>query len=144
MQWYWWVLAAIALAGAELIAGQLVLLMLAAGALAGAIASVSHLPLIWQVLVAVLVAVLMLFAVRPVAMRHLKVAGPGLRTGMDAVKGARGVVLETVDAHTGRVKVNGEIWSARSYDPYLTIAVGGNVSVVEIDGATAIVLPTEL
>lgn len=144
VQWYWWVLAAIALAGAEIVAGQLVLLMLAAGALMGAVASLAGLPLIWQVLVAVLISALMLVLVRPVALRHMKSADPDLRTGVDAVKGAKGIVLETVDAHDGRVKVNGEIWSARSYDPYLTIAVGGTISVVTIEGATAIVLPAEL
>jgi membrane protein implicated in regulation of membrane protease activity len=144
VQWYWWALAAIALAGAEIIVGQLVLLMLAAGALAGSAAAWSGAPLIWQVIIAGLVAALMLLAIRPVAIRHMNRADPHLRTGMDLVKGSRGVVLELVSASDGRVKVNGEIWSARSYDPYVTIDVGGNISVVEIDGATAVVLPTEL
>jgi membrane protein implicated in regulation of membrane protease activity len=144
VQWYWWALAAIALAGAEIIVGQLVLLMLAAGALAGSAASWSGAPFVWQAIIAALVAALMLLAVRPVAIRHMQRADPNLRTGMDLIKGASGLVLEKVDGHDGRVKVNGEIWSARSYDPYVTIDVGGNISVVEVDGATVVVLPLEL
>jgi membrane protein implicated in regulation of membrane protease activity len=132
------------LAGAEIIVGQLVLLMLAAGAVAGSAAAWSGAPLIWQVIIAGLVAALMLLVIRPVAIRHMNRADPNLRTGIDLVKGSRGVVLELVNANDGRVKVNGEIWSARSYDPYVTIDVGGNVSVVEVDGATVVVLPTEL
>ena len=143
MAWYWWALAALVLAGAELVNGQLVLLMLAVGAAAGGISSAAGLPTIWQAIVAGLVAVLMLVAVRPLAVKQLRMSG-SLRTGIDAVRGARGVVLEKVDAHDGRVKVNGEIWSARSYDPYVTVEPGGSVMVVEIQGATAIVLPTEL
>ena len=144
MAWYWWFLAALALAGAELFHTQLVLLMLAAGALAGGLTSLTGAHFLVQVVVASLVSVLMIVTVRPVAYRHLKGAALGLRTGVDVVKGARGVVLAAVSDHDGRVKVNGEIWSARSYNPFDTIDVGVDVTVVEIDGATAIVLPAEL
>jgi membrane protein implicated in regulation of membrane protease activity len=49
------------------------------------------------------------------------------------------VVLEEVDRDGGRVKIGGEIWSARSYDQDDVMAAGDRVSVMQIDGATALV-----
>ena len=53
--------------------------------------------------------------------------------------GSEGTVLETVTAADGRIRLDGEIWSARAYDetPH---PVGSTVRVVKIDGATALVL----
>ena len=42
----------------------------------------------------------------------------------------------------GRVKLAGEIWSARSYD-HSVIEIGASVDVVEIQGATALVYEAE-
>ena len=42
----------------------------------------------------------------------------------------------------GLVKVNGEVWSARSYDGH-PIAAGVEVEVFEIDGVTAVVYPKD-
>ena len=53
------------------------------------------------------------------------------------------MVLERVDAHHGQVKLAGEIWTARAYDPSLVIEAGSPVSVMEIKGATALVYPSE-
>jgi membrane protein implicated in regulation of membrane protease activity len=52
-------------------------------------------------------------------------------------------VLEEVTGHTGRVRIGGEVWSARSYDESLVIPVGRIVDVMQIDGATALVYPRE-
>ena len=56
--------------------------------------------------------------------------------------GEDALVLERVDAHNGRVKVRGQIWSARAYDPTLVLEPGSTVQVIEIDGATALVYGT--
>ena len=48
-----------------------------------------------------------------------------------------GVVTEQVDGHNGRIKLRGEVWSARTYDPSHVIEAGKHVEVVQIDGATA-------
>jgi len=58
--------------------------------------------------------------------------------------GAGAVAIERVDAHSGQVKLKGEVWSARTYDPSTVIEAGRNVEVVEIDGATAVVYESEL
>jgi membrane protein implicated in regulation of membrane protease activity len=49
-------------------------------------------------------------------------------------------VLDPVGPHTGRIKLAGEVWSARALDPDATFAEGTQVTVVEIDGATAVVI----
>lgn len=59
---------------------------------------------------------------------------------MDALKGRQALVLETVDASGGRVKLAGEVWSARSYAPDQVFEPGSQVDVIDIDGATAVVM----
>ena len=49
------------------------------------------------------------------------------------------LVMERVDARTGRVKVRGEIWSARTSRPGTAYQAGTDVVVTAIDGATAVV-----
>jgi len=41
----------------------------------------------------------------------------------------------------GTVRIGGEVWTARSYDENEVIPVGEQVEVVEIRGATALVMP---
>ena len=70
-------------------------------------------------------------------------AGIGLPFALQAVI-AIAVAIERVDANGGQVKLKGEVWSARTYDPHVVIEAGRNVEVVQIDGATAIVYESEL
>ena len=137
--WIWWAVAAAALAGLEILTLDLTLLMLAGAAGVGtAIAWVSG-PVWLQFVGAALTAVGLLGLVRPVALRHRKQA-PELRTGAAALVGASAVTLQDVTGYAGLVKLNGETWSARSYDGSL-IPPEATVQVIEIDGATAKVLP---
>ena len=53
------------------------------------------------------------------------------------------IKVEKIDSHQGQVKLAGEIWTARSYDPSVEVEVGAPVDVLEIKGATALVYPTE-
>lgn len=135
--WLIWIIAAAVLAGGELLSLALVLIMLAAGAAAaGGAAALGAGPLLQAVIFA-LVSVGLLLGVRPVARRHLSVGHT--RTGIEALTGAPALVLEEVGRHSGRVKVRGEVWSARSYDDTETFAAGEQVHVMEISGATALV-----
>jgi membrane protein implicated in regulation of membrane protease activity len=76
------------------------------------------------------------------ARRHIK-QPPLLTTGPAALVGRHGHVLEEVSGLGGRVRIGGEVWSARSYDETLTIPVGHSVDVMQIEGATALVYPRE-
>jgi membrane protein implicated in regulation of membrane protease activity len=79
---------------------------------------------------------------RPFALRHIR-QPPMLRTGTAALVGRHAIVLDEVTAISGRVRIGGEEWSARSYDESLTIPPGSKVDVMQIEGATALVYPRE-
>jgi membrane protein implicated in regulation of membrane protease activity len=141
--WAVWLAIALALGLVEITTLDLTFLMLAAGALAGAAAAGIGSPLILQVVVALVVAVAMVGVVRPIALRHLRTPS-ATRTGVAALIGSDAVALERVDATGGRIKLRGEIWSARTFDPSKVIEAGESVEVVQIDGATAVVYGSEL
>lgn len=137
--WVWWLVAAVALVAVEVVTLDLIFVMLAAGAAAGAVSAVAGAPVAVQAAVALVVALAMLGAVRPVALRHLR-QPIETRTGVAALVGAKALVLERVDAHSGRVKLAGEVWSARAYDGESVFEPGQMVDVASIEGATALVL----
>ncbi|MFI6158065.1 NfeD family protein [Kitasatospora sp. NPDC051170] len=85
------------------------------------------------------VSVAMVAFVRPIAYRQLQ-KGPHVKMGIEALQGATAVVAETVDGEGGRIKLNGEIWSARALHPDQVYEPGQQVDVVEIQGATALVV----
>ena len=53
----------------------------------------------------------------------------------------RGTVTALVGAETGEVKVSGQVWEARPYDPTITIEPGEPIEVFGLDGITLIVYP---
>ncbi len=140
--WAVWAALMVALGLAEMLSLDFVLLMLAAGAGAGALTAIVS-PTIWiDLLVAVIVSVAMLGVVRPALVKKMH-AGPELTTGHDALVGHKAIVLEPVDEHHGQVKLAGEVWTARVFDPSMHIDAGAEVEVFEIDGATAVVYPMD-
>jgi membrane protein implicated in regulation of membrane protease activity len=141
--WVAWIGLAVLLGIIEVTTLDLVFAMLAAGALAAAVTAMVTDAVLLQVLVALVVSVGMLFVVRPLALRHLRTP-LAIRTGTDALVGQRGLVLEPVDGHNGRIKLQGEVWSARTYDPTTSIEAGRHVEIVQIEGATAIVYESEI
>lgn len=140
--WAAWLGLAVLLGVVEVTTLDLTFAMLAAGALAGAATGLVTDNLLVQALVALVVAVAMLAVVRPVALRHLRTP-LAIRTGTDALVGERGLVIEAVDGQSGRIKLKGEVWSARTYDPSTSIEAGRSVEIVQIDGATALVYESE-
>jgi membrane protein implicated in regulation of membrane protease activity len=78
---------------------------------------------------------------RPVARRHRRMP-PSIRTGAAALVGKRALVLERIanEEGVGCVRIDSEVWTARSYDEDEVIDAGERVEVVEIRGATALVM----
>ncbi|GAA2381657.1 NfeD family protein [Streptomyces viridochromogenes] len=114
--------------------------MLAVGAVAAAlVAGFFGGDAVAQVVAFVIVSTALITVVRPIANRH-RAQRPQLATGIDALKGKQAVVLERVDASGGRIKLAGEVWSARALDTGRAYEVGQEVDVVDIEGATAIVM----
>jgi len=75
---------------------------------------------------------------RPIARRHIRVP-LSMRTGSAALVGSSAVVTEQVDLNGGRVRIGGEVWSARAMDEDQVLEPGTRVQVAEIQGATALV-----
>src|SRR4051812_27746341 len=99
-------IAAGVLAGAEAVSGTFVLLMIAGGAGAAAVAAAFGAPVGVEVTVAILGTLLLLWLVRPIAVRHLN-PGPAAITGTDALVGREAVVLREVTRDGGRVRLRG-------------------------------------
>lgn len=137
-----WLIAGVLLVAAELLSGQFVLLMLGGGALVAAGVSflVPDAPLVGGVTFAV-AAVALLLAARP-ALRHRLERGisdqPPLHTR--ALVGRGAVVVARVDGNGGQVRIGGELWSARALDDHDVIEAGTAVTVMQISGATALVV----
>jgi membrane protein implicated in regulation of membrane protease activity len=144
MEWFrWeaWLAAAFVLGLLEMLSMDLILIMLAVGAVAGMIAALVGAPEAVQILAAAGTSVAMLALVRPSLTKHLK-SGPDLQLGHGKLVGKQGVVTETITAlNPGRVRLAGDVWSAEPYDESLTIEAGETVEVFEIRGATAYVHP---
>jgi len=140
MAWVFWAVVAVLLAVGELltpglfflgpvaIAGVVTAIVAAVGASAAA-----------QLIVFIVGSVASLAVLRPIARAHLHM--PVLtRTGAAALEGRKALVLQRVDANSGRVRIGGEEWSARAYLEDQVIPEGARVEVVKIEGATALVM----
>ena len=139
--WAAWLGLAALLAAAELVSLDLVLVMLAVGALAGMVTAVLGAPVIAQVVVAGAASVALLAVVRPSLIARLH-TGPELRLGTSKLLGERGVVTRRITGlEPGLIKVAGETWTAAPYDEHVVIEPGATVEVFEIRGATAYVHP---
>jgi len=137
--WVWWLVGAAALGIPLVVTAMPEFGMLAVGAVAAAVTAGLGFDVVAQVLAFVVVSVALVAVVRPIAARH-RSQRPQLVTGVEALKGRQAVVLERVDASGGRIKLAGEVWTARALDSDRAYEVGQEVDVVDIEGATAIVM----
>jgi membrane protein implicated in regulation of membrane protease activity len=134
-----WLVAGVLLAVAEMFTLDFVLIMLATGAFAAALAGFVDASIPVQVVVFGVVSTLGLLAVRPAIKKRLHRGADPATMGVDAIEGAEATVIEQVAEGRGMVKIGGELWSARPYDATQVIEAGVLVRVVEVKGATALV-----
>ena len=126
---------------AEMFSLDLVLLMLAMGALVGMVTALLGAGAAVSAIAAAIASVACLALVRPTLVKRLH-TGPELSLGHGKLVGQQGIVTERITAFdAGQVKLGGEIWTARPYDETLIIEPGSTVEVLEIRGATAYVHP---
>jgi membrane protein implicated in regulation of membrane protease activity len=140
-EWIAWLVAAGLLAWGEFHTGAFYLAPFALGAgLAAAVSGIGA-GLAVSAIVFLGSSLFTLFALRPIALRHRRLP-PAIRTGAAALVGKSAVVLERIANRegVGCVKIDGEVWTARSYDEDQVIDAGERVEVVEIRGATAMVM----
>lgn len=134
----WWLIAAVGMGIPLVLTAMPEFGMFSVGAVAAAVTAGLGGGLVVQVIVFAVVSTALIAAVRPVARRHR--GQGGATTGTDALKGRQAVVLERVDGSGGRIKLAGEVWSARALDSGQVYEPGQTVDVVDIDGATAVVM----
>jgi membrane protein implicated in regulation of membrane protease activity len=140
--WILWLVAACILGIGEMHQGGLYLLPFAIGAALAAVLGLLGVSFGLSAIVFALSSIIVVGALRPVARRHRRLP-PAIRTGAAALVGRRAMVLERIanEEGVGCVRIDGgEVWTARSYDDDEVIDAGERVEVVEIRGATALVM----
>lgn len=133
-----WLAAFIIFAIGEAVTVGLVSVWFAVGALAALFATALGAGLWLQITVFLGVSALALALFKPLSSKFLK---PRLSaTNADRVIGAAALVTETIDntQAQGQVKVNGQVWSARSARN-VVIHEGTDVKVLRIEGVKVIV-----
>jgi len=140
--WLIWLAAAVALAAVELFTTTAVFGIFAVAALVPTGLDLFGVPLVVQVISFAIAAGVGMIGIRPIALRHLH--GPALaRFGIDALVGKTAFVVREVNDRDGLVRIEGEEWTARSFDGVTVIPVGAAVDVLRISGTTAFVYPKE-
>jgi membrane protein implicated in regulation of membrane protease activity len=135
-----WLIVGLVLVVAEVLSGEFVLLMLGGGALVAAGVSLLVGGVVPGAVAFAVAASLLVFAARPALRRRLERGIEQSTMHTKALVGATAVVVNRVDGHGGRIKLRGELWSARSCDEHEVIEPGAAVTVMDIAGATALVV----
>ena len=135
--WLLWILAAVVCGIIEVMSVSFVFLMFAIGALAAGVAAALGASVFVQVIVFAVVSLALLALLRPFLKGRIDRSGGYVGTNTDALIGKTAYVTEAVGERHGRVQFSGGEWSARTEGEEL--AVGTQVSVDRIDGATAVV-----
>lgn len=134
-----WLIVGVALVAGEVLSGDFVLLMLGVSGLAAAGAAALSGSIIISVVVFAVLSIGLVLGARPALKRRMN-RGIGAQTNVDALVGSRAVAVTEVNHDGGRVKIGGDVWSARTAVEGDVIVSGTAVTVVEIAGATAVVL----
>jgi membrane protein implicated in regulation of membrane protease activity len=141
--WLIWVIVAAALSMVELLTLAIAAGLLAAAAVAASVSAALGAGAAGQAAAFTITAGASLAVVLPVVRRHSRTAHPAARSGAAALVGRTALVIDPLDDHHGRVRIGGEVWSARAFAPGQVIPAGAVVNVFEIDGATALVYAEE-
>ena len=144
--WIIWIALILVFGIIELTTLEFTFLMLSIGSVGGLVAGFAGAPWWVQIIVAAVLSVLLLFALRPALLRALKKGGDPALSNVDALLGLAGTVTNDFSGNANHVKLaNGETWTARLGYPGADRALveGEHVVVTAIEGATAVVVPAE-
>ncbi|MFO7244101.1 MAG: NfeD family protein [Actinomycetes bacterium] len=136
----WWFIGAAVLGIVLMLTVEFTFAMLAVGALAAGFAALFGASLPLSIAIFAVVSAALTFFLRRPLMRKFRSEEPPV-TNVDALLGKRALVVAAVTTRQGRVKLNGEVWTARTESG--EIAEDAYARVVRIEGATAIVEPEQ-
>lgn len=136
-----WLLLLIIFIVVELLTMGLTTIWFAAGTLAAAVAAALHAPVVVQVAVFLVVAVVLLIFTRPIAVKYFN--KDRIKTNVESMVGRQAIVISEINnlEGIGQVAVSGQEWSARSVDENLMIPEGTVVYVRAISGVKLLVEP---
>ncbi len=133
-----WLILLIVFAVAEAVTTTLISIWFAAGALVALILSIFNVSVYIQVGAFILIALILLLATRPFAKKYLD---PKItKTNYDRIIGEVALVEEEINnlEGTGKVKVKGNTWTARSCDDSI-IPIDSTVEIKRIEGVKVFV-----
>lgn len=138
MELWFWIALAVVMVIAEAATAQLVSLWFIGGAVAAIVVQLLGGPLWAQILAFGLVSLALLLLLRPVLKKYMK--KDIVKTNVEALAGRKALVIERIDnlQATGRIKLDGTDWTARSIDDSI-IEPGGEVIIQSVSGVKAIV-----
>ena len=138
MELWFWIVVAVAMAVVEAATVQLVSVWFVGGALAAIVVKLLGGPLWAQVLAFGLVTLLLLLLLRPLVKQYLN--KDTTKTNVDALVGRKALVIERIDnlQATGRIKLDGADWTARSVDGTV-IEEQSEVVIRSVQGVKALV-----
>ncbi|MDO4919483.1 NfeD family protein [Kocuria sp.] len=136
--WILWLIVMLALAAVEMLTLDFLFLMMSLAALVTAGVSLVVDSVVLQVVLFAVVSVLLIFLIRPLALRRLNRSTPATRSNAERLVGLPCTVVEPVTRHTGLVRLEGDVWTARALDDAV-LPEGATAHVHRIDGATAVV-----
>lgn len=116
----------------------------AGGALVAIFASLLHASVFSQVMLFFATSLLMLFFTRPIAVKYFN--RDRIRTNVESIVGCQAIVTGEIDnlEAAGQVTLNGQEWTARSWEEKVRIPVGTVVVVKAVSGVKLIVSAEEL
>jgi membrane protein implicated in regulation of membrane protease activity len=144
--WIFWAALILIFVIVEVVTVDFTFLMIAIGSLGGLLSGLLGAPFWLQIIIAGVLSVVLLFVVRPALKRALARGADQTPSNVAALVGIAGTVTtEFVDGQGHARLANGETWTAKlshlaSARP---LEVGDTVVVTAIDGATALVVPSE-
>lgn len=138
--WAAWLSLVFVLLVLEVFMLDLLFLMLAAGAGAALTVSLAGGDPWLQVVAGSVTALLMIGAVRPIALKHLKKGPEKQLTNIDRMAGMEAHPLETISENAGLAEVDGDTWTARTSGDF-TIELGQPAVVESVVGATVYLKP---
>ncbi len=135
--YFWLIIVALAVIFEAVTAGLFCIWFIPAG-LASIVLAIVGVPFWVQVLVFCILSIIGVLLLRKIFLKFFK--KKIIPTNVDAVIGAKALVTERIEnmAGSGQVKVNGQIWSARTVDRDTVCEVGEIVTVIAVEGVKLI------
>lgn len=138
LSWYIWLIIAGLFIIIETFTSGFLIFWFGIGALVSMIISIFIEDIFIQTIIFIISSVILIFATKPFVKKFTN--SQTISTNINSLIGKTGIVVKEIDnlASVGQVKVNGELWSAKSIDNQI-ISENTKVEIIKIDGVQLIV-----